>query len=90
MTTAREIKYLRQQRTRCRYISDLLDIFYDSQGCLCLVFEYMPYDLAGIIGNAQVLWGAQREAGIKWYLKQALMGLEFLHSRSILHRDIKG
>lgn len=55
---------------------------------LYLVFEYMEHDLAGL---AAVCPGATfSEPQVKCYLQQLLRGLDHCHSRSILHRDIKG
>ncbi|KAI9033151.1 Pkinase-domain-containing protein [Hyaloraphidium curvatum] len=51
-----------------------------------LVFEYMDHDLAGLLHSKQ---HAFEEVQIKCLVRQMLRGLDFLHSKGILHRDIK-
>ena len=51
-----------------------------------LVFEYCAHDLARVLD----VGGARFEAGeVKCLLQQLLRGLAFLHSRWIIHRDLK-
>ncbi|MBA0647122.1 hypothetical protein Goklo_015031 [Gossypium klotzschianum] len=54
---------------------------------LYLVFEYMEHDLAGL---AATPGNKFTEPQIKFYMQQLFRGLEHCHSRSVLHRDIKG
>ncbi|XP_010260205.1 PREDICTED: probable serine/threonine-protein kinase At1g54610 isoform X2 [Nelumbo nucifera] len=54
---------------------------------LYLVFEYMEHDLAGLASFPGLKF---TEPQIKCYMQQLLRGLDHCHSRSILHRDIKG
>ncbi|KAL7235711.1 hypothetical protein ACSBR1_019076 [Camellia fascicularis] len=56
-------------------------------GNLCLVFEYMEHDLAGLIASPTIKFS---EPQIKCYMQQLFHGLEHCHSRGVLHRDIKG
>ncbi|KAL7205731.1 hypothetical protein ACSBR2_018622 [Camellia fascicularis] len=56
-------------------------------GNLCLVFEYMEHDLAGLIASPTIKFS---EPQIKCYMQQLFRGLEHCHSRGVLHRDIKG
>ncbi|XP_050209988.1 probable serine/threonine-protein kinase At1g09600 isoform X2 [Mercurialis annua] len=56
-------------------------------GSLYLIFEYMEHDLAGLLATPGIKF---TEAQIKCYMKQLLHGLEYCHSRGVLHRDIKG
>ena len=51
-----------------------------------MVFEYMDADLTGVLASAAQL----SVAHIKCLLKQVLESLAALHSRSIMHRDVKG
>ncbi|CAK9148025.1 unnamed protein product [Ilex paraguariensis] len=52
-----------------------------------LVFEYMEHDISGLLSCPDIKFS---EAQVKCYLKQLLSGLEHCHSRSVMHRDIKG
>ncbi|XP_068312638.1 probable serine/threonine-protein kinase At1g09600 [Pyrus communis] len=54
---------------------------------LYLVFEYMEHDLAGLAATRGIKF---TEPQIKCYMQQLLRGLEYCHSRGVLHRDIKG
>ncbi|KAJ3360053.1 kinase subunit of RNA polymerase II carboxy-terminal domain kinase I [Kappamyces sp. JEL0680] len=50
-------------------------------------FEYMNHDLTGILNNAATLYSLPH---IKCLARQLFKGLEYLHSKNIIHRDIKG
>ncbi|XP_072973967.1 probable serine/threonine-protein kinase At1g54610 [Typha angustifolia] len=54
---------------------------------LCLVFEYMEHDLAGLAATPGIKF---TEPQVKCYMQQLLCGLEHCHNRGVLHRDIKG
>ncbi|XP_074569353.1 putative serine/threonine-protein kinase At1g54610 isoform X2 [Curcuma longa] len=54
---------------------------------LCLVFEYMEHDLAGLVATPGIKF---TEPQVKCYMQQLLSGLEHCHSHCVLHRDIKG
>ncbi|XP_042413179.1 protein IMPAIRED IN BABA-INDUCED STERILITY 1-like [Zingiber officinale] len=54
---------------------------------LYLVFEYMEHDLAGLSTSPDIVLS---ESQVKCYMKQLLSGLEYCHSRNVIHRDIKG
>lgn len=92
LTALREIKILRALRGHKNIVS-LLDVISgrgpsgaadDALSGVYLVFEYLDHDLNGL--RAVPLLPAQ----IKYYMKQILEGLYFLHKCKIVHRDIKG
>lgn len=54
---------------------------------LNIFLEYVPGgSVVAILRN----YGALEEALVRRFVKQILQGLDFLHSREIVHRDIKG
>ena len=52
-----------------------------------ILLEYVP---GGSIESLLSQFGAFEEEVVKLYLRQALWGLEYLHSQGIIHHDIKG
>lgn len=52
-----------------------------------IVLEYVP---GGSIASLLAKFGPLQESVIRVYTRQILKGLEYLHQRSIMHRDIKG
>jgi len=54
---------------------------------LTLVFEYVDYDLKKYMDHKGVPLDPERE--IKPFLKQMLDGLNYMHVRSVVHRDMK-
>lgn len=57
-----------------------------SHGDVFMVFEYVDYDLYGLLKSSGV---ALTEAHIRSFTSQLLEGVHFLHKNMILHRDIK-
>ena len=47
----------------------------------------MDHDLAGLLDNPNV---RLTDRQIKCYMRQLLLGIHYLHTNNILHRDMKG
>ncbi|RKP06052.1 kinase-like domain-containing protein [Thamnocephalis sphaerospora] len=54
---------------------------------LNIFLEYVP---GGSVASMLINYGPFKEAMVKAYLRQILLGLEYLHGQGIIHRDIKG
>ncbi|XP_052179427.1 protein IMPAIRED IN BABA-INDUCED STERILITY 1-like isoform X2 [Diospyros lotus] len=52
-----------------------------------LVFQYMEHDISGLLSCPDAKFSEEQ---IKCYMHQLLSGLEYCHSRGVMHRDIKG
>ncbi|KAJ2012007.1 serine/threonine protein kinase, CMGC, CDC2/CDK sub, partial [Coemansia sp. S610] len=85
ITAMREIRLLKQLRHP--NITQIFDVVPESGNAVCVVMEYMDYDLSGLISHPQ--WDPE-PAHKKSLMQQLLEGLDFMHARGILHRDIKG
>jgi serine/threonine protein kinase len=85
--TFRELKLLRLLNGGHRNIITMRDIIVPSKtfSDLYVVFDIMETDLAEIIKSPQVL----REDHVSYFTYQLLLGLNFLHTANIVHRDIK-
>ncbi|RMX69131.1 hypothetical protein DD238_002430 [Peronospora effusa] len=73
--------------TKCQgaiHVVQLLEVI-EHHEKLYLVLEYMDSDLETLIRGTETLKVAQ----VKAYLKMLLLGVQELHSRGILHRDLK-
>jgi len=82
-TAVREIKLL--QEVDHPNICGLLDVF-GTKSNISLVIPYMTTDLEKIIKEPTIILSP---ADIKSYVMMTLRGLEYLHKKWILHRDIK-
>eukprot|EP00516_Mucochytrium_quahogii_P006249 CAMPEP_0203763802 /NCGR_PEP_ID=MMETSP0098-20131031/16900_1 /ASSEMBLY_ACC=CAM_ASM_000208 /TAXON_ID=96639 /ORGANISM=" , Strain NY0313808BC1" /LENGTH=639 /DNA_ID=CAMNT_0050659047 /DNA_START=52 /DNA_END=1969 /DNA_ORIENTATION=- len=89
--TLREIRILRTYRHP--NLVDMLEVVSSSKaggrdcdnGSMYIVFEYFELDLSGLLDVKYKF----TEAEIKCFIKQLLDALEYLHSESVCHRDIK-
>ena len=82
-TAIREIKFMREL---CHEnVLGLLDVFGGKYN-MNLVFEFMETDLEQIIREPEIII---TPANIKRYLIMTVSGLEYLHNRWLLHRDLK-
>lgn len=81
----REIKVLKALKGH-ENIIELLDVRRDPEDNIYLVFPLVPHDLFGLIhehGNTMP------PGQIKGYVKQLFEALQWCHSKSIMHRDVK-
>ncbi|GMM31214.1 cyclin-dependent serine/threonine protein kinase [Martiniozyma asiatica (nom. inval.)] len=84
ITSHREIGLL--QSFNHRNIAGLYEMMVESNQVF-MVFEYMSHDLSGILqqGNIIITDGEKKNM-----FKQLLEGIGYLHSKRVIHRDIKG
>ncbi|KAH7318492.1 serine threonine protein kinase CMGC group [Stachybotrys elegans] len=83
VTAVREIKLL--QSLKHTNIVNLQEVMVEKNDCF-MVFEYLSHDLTGLLHHPTFkLNSAQR----KDLSKQLFEGLDYLHERGVLHRDIK-
>lgn len=83
VTAVREIKLL--QSLRHINIVALLEVMVEKNECY-MVFEYMSHDLTGLLNHPTFTLDAAHR---KHLSKQLFEGLDYLHNRGVLHRDIK-
>lgn len=83
VTAVREIKLL--QHLRHENIVSLLEVMVEKNECF-MVFEYLSHDLTGLINHPTF---TLTDSHKKDLAKQMFGGLQYLHHRGVLHRDIK-
>ena len=84
LSAIREIKILRE--INHEHIIRVHNVFSEKQKRMCLLMEYIPYDLRNLINNKSFIFSEQEAVEIVY---QILLALDFLHSKAILHRDVK-
>ena len=83
ITATREIRLL--QHLRHKNVVALQEVMVEKNECF-MVFEYLSHDLTGLINHPTFKLTAAHK---KHLARQMFDGLEFLHRRGVLHRDIK-
>ena len=83
VTAVREIKLL--QSLRHENVVKLQEVMVENNDCF-MVFEYLSHDLTGLLNHPSF----KLEASHKKHLSRQLFeGLQYLHRKGVLHRDIK-
>ncbi|CAO3569471.1 unnamed protein product [Mortierella alpina] len=86
-TAIREISLLKELRHD--HVVQLLDIIHD-ENRLYLVFEFLDLDLKRYMDTVPTTTNAGLPLEqVREYLYQLIKGVEYCHSRRILHRDLK-
>lgn len=83
ITAVREIKLL--QNLRHKHVVALQEVMVEKNECF-MVFEYMSHDLTGVINHPTFKLTSAHKKDLG---RQMFEGLEFLHRRGVMHRDIK-
>lgn len=83
ITAVREIRLL--QHLRHKHVVALQEVMVEKNECF-MVFEYLSHDLTGLINHPSF---TLTPAHKKDLARQMFDGLDFLHRRGVLHRDIK-
>ncbi|KAF4332385.1 CMGC CDK CRK7 kinase [Fusarium beomiforme] len=83
VTAIREIKLL--QSLRHINIVNLQEVMVEKNDCF-MVFEYLSHDLTGLLNHPTFKLEAAQKKDLA---RQMFGGLDYLHTRGVLHRDIK-
>jgi CTD kinase subunit alpha len=83
ITAVREIRLL--QHLRHQHVVALQEVMVEKNECF-MVFEYLSHDMTGLINHPTF---TLTPAHKKHLAKQMFEGLDYLHRRGVLHRDIK-
>lgn len=87
VTAIREIKLL--QSLDHPNVLKLMEMMV-SKGHVYMVSEYLEHDLTGILNNPNMQSNKFTDANLKSLMQQLLAGLDYIHWRGVLHRDLKG
>lgn len=83
MTAIREVKLL--QSLNHENVVKLQEVMVEKNDCY-MVFEYLSHDLTGLLNHPTF---RLEHANKKHLARQLFEGLDYLHRRGVLHRDIK-
>lgn len=83
VTAMREVKLL--QSLRHENVVELHEVMIEKNECY-MVFEYLSHDLTGLLNHPTYKLDASQK---KHLSMQLFEGLDYLHKRGVLHRDIK-
>lgn len=83
ITAVREIRLL--QHLRHKHVVALQEVMVEKNECF-MVFEYLSHDMTGLINHPTFKLTAAHKKDLA---KQMFEGLNYLHRRGVLHRDIK-
>lgn len=83
VTAVREIRLL--QHLRHKHVVALQEVMVERNECF-MVFEYLSHDLTGLINHPTFKLTPSHKKDLA---RQMFDGLDFLHRRGVLHRDIK-
>lgn len=83
VTAVREIKLL--QSLKHDNVVNLQEVMVEKNDCF-MVFEYLSHDLTGLLNHPTFKLDPAHK---KHLAKQLFEGLDYLHRRGVLHRDIK-
>ncbi|CAH6721702.1 CTD kinase subunit alpha [[Candida] jaroonii] len=84
ITSIREIKLL--QSFDHPNVVGLLEMMVE-QNQIYMIFDYMDHDLTGLLTHPDLKLGENHR---KFLFKQLMEGLNYLHLKRVIHRDIKG
>lgn len=83
VTAVREVKLLRSLRHK--NVVQLQEVMVETNECF-MVFEYLSHDLTGLLNHPNYTLDPSQKKDLA---KQLFEGLDYLHTRGVLHRDIK-